>query len=249
MNFRGARHGLKLSGKLSRVEKQEKMLLKKMKNVSLTDDASSLEKKIKKLKKHKEETINNTISQESENSNSGSKKPKNKKKSVTFNDETVVKYYTPDADTSRESIRDENSNNPGLVDPNLNACDEGIEQDIEEGNNELNDTHRSFEEAQRTFDDLSKAERKKLKKKRKLEKKTKTAQFIEEVRDQMAIDENGKKRKLVSDEEKQRETSSSDSKKTKYVPENLRKEKKRERKLMKSIVESLDHFCKISDDE
>ncbi|XP_044266062.1 G patch domain-containing protein 4 [Tribolium madens] len=240
---KGARHGLKLGGKLSRIEKQEKMLLKKMKNVSLTDDTSNLEKKIKKLKKHKEETTNNTSPQEFESPSS--KKHKNKRKSVSFNDEAVVKYYTPEADTSHESIKEENSNNPVLADHNSNSCDEGIEQDFEDSNNDSSD-HRSFEEAQKTFDDLSKSERKKLKKKRKLEnKKTKTAQFIEDVREQMATEENCKKRKLrvedVDMETKQNEL-------CKYSKK-IRKEMKREKKMMKSIVKSLDNFCKISDDE
>jgi hypothetical protein len=253
---KGARHGLKLSGKLSRIEKQEKLLLKKMKNVSLTDDASTLEKKIKKLKKHKEETASDASVQESEvSSSSKTKKNKHKRKSVTFNNETVVKYYTPDLDTSHESIKDENSNNSDVVDTNANVCDEGIEQDIEDNSNDQNDTHRSFEEAQQTFDDLSKAERKKLKKKRKLEKKKNaTALFIDEVREQMNFEENGKKRKLAADEldvEAKQNQICKYSKKKKYVPEKLmrKKERKRERKMMKSIVASLDHFCKISDDE
>ena len=254
MFCRGARHGLKLSGKLSRIEKQEKLLLKKMKNVSLTDDVSNLEKKMKKLKKHKEETASNIVQESEIIMSPTSKKIKNKRKSVTFNDETVVKYYTPDLDTSHDSIKDENSNNSGLVDPNSNACDEGIEQDIEDSNSETNDSHRSFEQAQRTFNDLSKAERKKLKKKRKLEKKkTATALFIEEVREQMCIEENCKKRKFVTEEidfETKQSPTCKYSKKKKYVPEKLKKkEKKREKKMMKSIVASLDHLCKISDDE
>ncbi|RZC36484.1 G patch domain-containing protein 4, partial [Asbolus verrucosus] len=255
VKLQGARHGLKLSGKLSRIEKQEKLLLKKMKNVSLTDDSSSLERKMKKLKKHKEETTNTQIQESEVSTSSSTKKIKNKRKSVTFNNETVVKYYTPELDTSHESNKDENSNSPGLPDPNLNVCDEGIEQDIEDNSGEQSDTHRSFEEVQRTFNDLSKAERKKLKKKRKLEKKrTATVQFIEEVREQMCIEENCKKRKLVADEldlETKQNQTCKYSKKKKYVPEKLmrKKEKKREKKIMKSIVESLDNLCRISDDE
>lgn len=116
---KGARHGLKLSGKLSRIEKQEKMLLKKMRKVSLCDsdtDESVTQKKLRKLKKQKETEKCNAV-EGSLQSTSNLKKKKIKRKSVSFN-ETVTKIYTIDLDTSFESeigsIKDENSNDPNL---------------------------------------------------------------------------------------------------------------------------------------
>lgn len=115
---KGARHGLKFSGKLSRIEKQEKMLLKKMRKVSLSDsekDETTTQKKLKKLKKQKDVEKCDALEGPSQISNL--KKKKKQRKSVSFN-ETVTKIYTVDLDTSFESevgsIRDENSNDPNL---------------------------------------------------------------------------------------------------------------------------------------
>lgn len=128
---KGARHGLKLSGKLSRIEKQEKMLLKKMRKVSLSDsekDETGTQKKLKKLKKQKEDTEKVDALEGNSQSTSNLKKKKKKRKSVSFN-ETVTKIYTVDLDNSFEneigSIKDENSNDPNLE--NLaSGSDEGI---------------------------------------------------------------------------------------------------------------------------
>lgn len=220
-------------------------MLKKMKKVSLSDESSNtLDKKIKKLKKY-EALINENKPETS--GGSQKKKHKKKRKSVSFNDETTVTYYPPDMDTSGESYRDENSNDPALVDPNSNT-DEGIEQDIEDNNNrELDGGHRSFEEVQRNFNDMSKSERKKLKKKRRLEQKSNaTNQFLEEVREDMAaFDENLKKRKLVqNDVVKKQKDVFKYSKKKKFIGG----EKIEKQIIMNSIVESLD-VCKISDAE
>lgn len=117
---KGARHGLKLSGKLSRIEKQEKILLKKMRKVSLSDsekDDSVTEKKLKKLKKQKENTEKYETAEDYTQNASIVKKKKKPKKSVSFN-ETVTKIYPADFDASFESeissMRDENSNEPNL---------------------------------------------------------------------------------------------------------------------------------------
>lgn len=128
---KGARHGLKLSGKLSRIEKQEKMLLKKMRKVSLSDsekDETITQKKLKKLKKQKED-VDKYDALEGSSQMSNLKKKKKPRKSVSFN-ETVTKIYTVDLDTSFESeigsIRDENSNDPNLE--NLaSGSDEGMQ--------------------------------------------------------------------------------------------------------------------------
>lgn len=122
---KGARHGLKLSGKLSRIEKQEKMLLKKMRKVSLSDneaDKNVAEKKLKKLKKHKDETKEKYIpimEDSMESTSSNGLKKKKKRKSVSFSETvTVTPIYTVDLDTSFESeggsIKDDNSNEPQL---------------------------------------------------------------------------------------------------------------------------------------
>lgn len=117
---KGARHGLKCNGKLSRLEKQEKILLKKMRKVSLSDsekDDNVTEKKLKKLKKQKENTEKfQTVDDFTQNA-SIVKKKKKPKKSVSFN-ETVMKIYPADLDGSFDSeinsMRDENSNEPNL---------------------------------------------------------------------------------------------------------------------------------------
>lgn len=112
---KAARHGLKLNGKLSRIEKQEKMLLKKMRKVSLSDsekDDNVTQKKLRKLKKQKESEKFESLDCWTQNSSS-----LKKKKTVSFN-ETVTKIYTADLDTSFESevnsVKDENSNDPNL---------------------------------------------------------------------------------------------------------------------------------------
>lgn len=131
---KGARHGLKLGGKLSRIEKQEKILLKKMKKVSLHDDKEKnvVEKKLKKLKKQKEDSREKYTpivedSMESTSSNPLRKKSNKKRKSVSFN-ETVTKIYTIDLDTSFDSeigsLKDENSNEP-TMENTANGSDEG----------------------------------------------------------------------------------------------------------------------------
>ncbi|CAH1980392.1 unnamed protein product [Acanthoscelides obtectus] len=124
---KGARHGIKLSGKLSRIEKQEKMLLKKMRKVSLSDDNEKekgvAEKKLKKLKKQKGQNREKytPIKEDSmESVCSNGLRMKKKRKSVSFNDTvTVTKYAVdPDPDTNLESeacsTRDENINDQNL---------------------------------------------------------------------------------------------------------------------------------------
>lgn len=131
---KGARHGLKLSGKLSRIEKQEKLLLKKMKKVTLSDnderEKTLNEKKLKKLKKQKEanrETYTAIMDDSSESISSNSLKKKKKRKSVSFN-ETVTRIYTVDPDTSFESeagSNKEESNNEQILENIASGSDEG----------------------------------------------------------------------------------------------------------------------------
>lgn len=276
---KGARHGLKLSGKLSRIEKQEKLLLRKMKKVSLSDEScSKVEKKLKRLKKQKEECgekyipladVDNLPS----TSSSSLKKRNKKRKSVSFN-ETVTKIYTADADTSFDSevgsLRDENSNDAN----NNSGSDEGIEQDLENNNNDLElDNHRAFEEARLNFSDLSKAERNKLKKKRKLDTKNHTATglFLQSIDVEVLEDEvmqeeketSSKKSKYLDSFSKKRkyleETDDMHSKRTQTEsPERLkrkknkkkkRKQKKEEAKVISSITKSLEGFCRISESD
>jgi len=265
---KGARHGLKLNGKLSRIEKQEKLLLKKMKKVSLSDDScNKVEKKLKKLKKQKEgcnekysplDEVDNMPS----TSTSALKKKNKKKKSVSFN-ETVTKIYTADLDTSFDSevgsLRDENSNDGN----NNSGSDEGIEPDLENNNNDLElDNHRAFEEARLSFSDLSKAERKKLKKKRKLEAKNHTATglFLQSVENEAMEDEvmpdekdsSTKKRKYLETEDpnsKRTQTESPDRLKRKKNKKKKKKQKKEEAKAICSITKSLEGFCRISESE
>lgn len=190
---------MKQSGKLSRIEKQEKLLLKKLKNVSLSDDEYILKKKVKKLSKHKEICqpkieVDDELDSLSSCSSSTSHKKKRKKKNrrVSFN-ELVTEYHNPEPENlSLKSVSDEinESNVPVIIearirDDNDNEInnqaeqDEGIEQDFEEREEYV----ASFDEAQGyTLDKLSKKERRLLKKKRKLERKSGvTVKFLEEI--------------------------------------------------------------------
>lgn len=166
--FRGARHGLTLSGKLARLERQENLLLKKMKGCSIDEDSKIL-KKMRKIKSHKDtlenEDTNDSIEPYSDSSCSSSVKKKKKKgrKSVSFND-TVLEYQIQPSE-SPANIED---NLILPVDNDTANSDEGIEKDFED-NKKQNDSHKSFEEPQFIVSDLSSVEKKKLKKKRKLE--------------------------------------------------------------------------------
>ncbi|XP_018329020.1 G patch domain-containing protein 4 [Agrilus planipennis] len=117
---KGARHGIKQSGKLSRIEKQEKMLLKKLKKISLTDNddtgsRKNLEKKLKKINDQKDKNrIDDSVSTNSVEStykeknylvSSPAKLNKSRKKQrkrVSFN-ETVTEYQTQEVDSSPQS--------------------------------------------------------------------------------------------------------------------------------------------------
>ncbi|GJQ76258.1 hypothetical protein Trydic_g1992 [Trypoxylus dichotomus] len=198
---KGARHGLKLSGKLSRLEKQEKMLLKKLQNVSLCDEKSDIERKMKKIVKNKERhkgTVGDAFgtltfeddSRSSSSSTSKKHKKKKKRKSVSFN-ETVTEYHTQDLDSSvhssdsnetsvvltiieKSQIKDEAiPANTSNIDTNI--FDEGIEQDMEAGSS-ADCNHNSFEQAQYSKTErFSKAERKLMKKKNRA-----TMRFLQE---------------------------------------------------------------------
>ncbi|KAK9892960.1 hypothetical protein WA026_023017 [Henosepilachna vigintioctopunctata] len=264
---KGARHGLKLSGKLSRIEKQEKMLLKKMKMISL-DDESKVIRKMRKLQSQRKKVefndINDSVEPVSDSSCSSIKKKKKKsKKNVSFND-TVVEYYIPSTDNNANFEVNPNGGEGDAVN-----SDEGIEQDIEDkNNNQEDDDHKSFEEPQFVFSDLSNAERKKLKKKRKFEGKNRaTSRFIQVVRDE-AMEEGSsnyncecKKRKLSNSELKcpdskrsQLEFEAAEKLKTKRIKKKKKdKKEKRNRKMaedqkIRNIAMSLDNVCKISDD-
>ncbi|XP_060522185.1 G patch domain-containing protein 4 isoform X6 [Cylas formicarius] len=242
---KAAYHGMGLSGKLSRIEKQEKLLLKKLKNVSISDDKPKHGKKMKKLKKHKEEWTRCMLPSEHV-SNKSLKKKNTKKKSVSFN-ETVTKIYTQELDTSFDSEegspRDDNSNDTGH---NNSGSDEGIEPDLGNNNNEQEqDNHKAFEEARLHFSDLSKAERKKLKKRRKLEARlnSSTGLFLQSLdilpEDQLAMcdgEKRSEKRKWYQEGEDGDAKRNDKKKKGSKIKGN-----------MNFIAKSLDNLCRISD--
>ncbi|KAH1025469.1 hypothetical protein HUJ05_010191 [Dendroctonus ponderosae] len=170
---KGARHGLNLTGKLLRIEKQEKMLLKKMKKISLSEDScSKADRKLKKLEKHKqcEGKITSLAGKDDTPSTSqiSTSKKSKKRKSVTFY-ETVTKIYT-EPDSKVVPVRDDNS-----------GSDEGIEKDLLNNNNEVNVDHdRAFEETSRM--DMSTQKRKFFEKRRMEAKLCSTAsKFLESV--------------------------------------------------------------------
>lgn len=114
---KGARHGLKLNGKLSRLEMQEKLLLKKLNKFTLSDEnektnKKSIEKKLRKIKYHKSK---NRSEEDMDilpptspcilNVNSpykSNKKRKGERKHVSFS-ETVVEYQTQENDANEST--------------------------------------------------------------------------------------------------------------------------------------------------
>lgn len=284
--FRGARHGLKQSGKLYRIEKQEKVLLKKLKNVSLSDDEYVLKKKVKRLSKYKEmcqpkaDNDDEVDSLSSCSSNTSHKKNKRKShRRVSFN-ELVTEYHNLQPEDKPEQvnevpevpvivearIRDDNDNeiNEAI---NQTEQDEGIEQDIEESGG----CSRFEERTVNCLDNLSKKERKLLKKKR---KSGANARFLEELEIKQEAEESPlgkcKKRKLKYDllkfdevvtkklhctlEELTVDTNKSEAnaealQKRIKAKKHKKKAEKRQAKQINSIVESLNQICKISDSE
>lgn len=176
------------------------MLLKKLRNVSLSDDEYVIKKKVKKLSKHKEMCLQKSENDKDEldslsscSSNTSHKKKRKKNlRRVSFN-ELVTEYHNPEPESSPKSVQEEVIE-PVIVearirDDNDNEInnpveqDEGIEQDFEESEDHADAGHGSFEEPQAyALDKLSKKERKLLKKKRKLERKSgATVKFLEEM--------------------------------------------------------------------
>ncbi|ENN75954.1 hypothetical protein YQE_07489, partial [Dendroctonus ponderosae] len=247
---KGARHGLNLTGKLLRIEKQEKMLLKKMKKISLSEDScSKADRKLKKLEKHKqcEGKITSLAGKDDTPSTSqiSTSKKSKKRKSVTFY-ETVTKIYT-EPDSKVVPVRDDNS-----------GSDEGIEKDLLNNNNEVNVDHdRAFEETSRM--DMS-TQKKKFFEKRRMEAKlcSTASKFLESVSTKtedhaMQVEKHctSKKRKRL--EEK---VDLSNKRKSIETPELSKKKKNKkkkhkispeEAKVMKSISKSLKSFCRISE--
>lgn len=185
------------------------MLLKKLKNVSISDDKDIVQKKVKKLYKHKEkcyqalqdggvETISDEVDSLSSCSSNTPRKKKKNKRRVSFN-ETVTEYHIPELDTTTKDSYGDTDNERGNEESselrkfNVNDIampqnddsslhDEGIEQDI--GSDP--DTYQYFKDVGfsggllAAADSLSKEERKLLKKKRKASKKnTATLRFLE----------------------------------------------------------------------
>ncbi|XP_031328324.1 G patch domain-containing protein 4-like [Photinus pyralis] len=126
---KGARHGCKLSGKLSRLEMQEKILLKKLNNVSISDNNDNCNKKVieKKLKKIEYHKNKNRLEDAMEiapptspcifignSPYKGNKKRKGERKNVSFSD-TVVEFHTQESnepETSKQKPTDEAMSRP-----------------------------------------------------------------------------------------------------------------------------------------
>ncbi|CAH1135856.1 unnamed protein product [Ceutorhynchus assimilis] len=246
---KGARHGLTLSGKLSRVEKQEKLLSKQMKRVSLDETSSSkVEKKLKKLKKQKPKEaivekytpidldVSSTSTSSTSIKSSMKKKKKNKKlKHVSFNDNVTVQVCNKDLDTSIDSegsasVKDEND-----------GSDEGI--DLENNNINVEDNQKAFEEARLNFSDLSKAERKKLKKKRDFDAKLKSATTVLMKNAKEFQEMLNKKRKYLEEQE------GVNSDKHKKECKKRKARKNAEENAISSISRSLEGSCRISESD
>ncbi|KAF2888775.1 hypothetical protein ILUMI_17398 [Ignelater luminosus] len=114
---KGARHGLTLNGKLSRLEKQEKLLLKRLRKVSISDETETkdckenLEKKLRKINDHRDKHSTDSMEEGMIDSPIGtqitvgfssphknSKNRKKERKRVSFS-ETVTEYQTQEVDS------------------------------------------------------------------------------------------------------------------------------------------------------
>ncbi|XP_056636983.1 G patch domain-containing protein 4 [Diorhabda sublineata] len=273
---KGARHGLKLSGKLSRIEKQEKLLLKKMKKISLSDSNQEkvcMEKKLKKIRKQKEqnqEKYTPIVEDSMESTSSNGLIKKKKRKNVSFSETvTVAPIYNVEVDTSFESEGDSTRDyrNETQTEAVASGSDEGIEQDMKNNNNEYSDNHRSFEVGQFNINDLSKAERKKLKKKRKLEAKqnTSTGLFLQKLHSDESDTKNqmdgcDEEEKFVNIKKRKHSVTKMDQHDKHKKKKNKRKKQKKMENILSimrsnstqkinSIVESLNTSCRISDNE
>lgn len=232
---KGARHGIKQSGKLSRIDKQEKLLLKRLQRVSISEDEDAkTEKKLKKLAKNKDKIAGQ---EEAVDASNKKKKRKKKRKSVSFS-ETVTEYHTQEQDTSSQS--NESLEPPVILQTKIkdqteepNNQDEGIEQDCDMKTGDFSN-QQCFEVVQK-----SKKEKK---------KKRATERFLEAIAGQEVMEKCKRKHDedcedLIS--KKRCEEISSKS---------LRKKKKKKKlaekaAIINSIADSLDQVCKISDTE
>lgn len=242
------------------------LLLRKLRNVSLSDDECILRKKAKKVSKQKEK-----YQSPSENPDVKKKKKKKNRRSVSFN-ETVTEYYSQEPDLTQQSVdndpvseavsvvespikdgNDNEINNRFDVVDDVNGQDEGIEQDFEDDEGSKNFGHESFEEQQVTAEEkLSKEERKLLKKKRKMERESKsgaTVRFLEDLDcvDLENIDVRIKRKKRKSKVLKNDETSSEAE--LPYRKKNKKNKTQPEEGQINSIVQSLNQVCKITEME
>lgn len=133
---------------------------------------------------------------------------------------------------------------------------------VDNGNeNNPSDSHKSFETVQCKYSDLSKAEKKKLAKKRRLEGKLQTTAILQRLRaeynkdsctnDVEETDRNLKKRKLLDESEQGNSKQSCDvpdsfdRHRSKRNKKKRRKQRRMEEKQINNIVKSLD-ICSIS---
>lgn len=257
---------MKQSGKLTRIEKQEMLLLRKLKNVSLSDDECILRKKAKKVSKHKEK-----YQSTSESPDVKKKKKKKNRRSVSFN-ETVTEYYSQEPDSTQQNtdsdavsetisvivespIKDGNDNeinNRLDVPDDANGQDEGIEQDFDD-EGEKSFGHESFEEQQvSTVEKLSKEERKLLKKKRKMERECKSGATVRFLEDLDCVDLENIDVRIKRKKRKSKVLKSDEALSEGELPDRKKNKKnaiQREEGQINSIVQSLNQVCKISEME
>lgn len=232
------------------------MLLKKMKKITLADDKQLTEKKLKKIKKNCETNREEPVK-------SSKRKSSRKCKTVRFSETTTTKYYTTETDTSFDSelssLRDENSNESGSLEreslqDEQSECGMPISNELEEKYCNLND--------------LSKAERKRLKRLKNKQKNNTTERFLKSVSDTVSDsdlvnddftgirDVNLKKRKFYSDDSEYSDSKRSQSETESPHKIKIKKNKKKKKRLrrleakqLSSIVKSLNNVCRLSDNE
>lgn len=219
---KGARHGLKLSGKLARIEQQERELLSRMQNTSTADaDPTNCQSTSKKKKKRKRERqVEEFTEQENQ-------------------DELADLLYNAEYTTSSKKKRKE----ARKLDNELSSCLERFSMDRtaldEDGDTVL---EPAFSETNKSRRKDKKHKKRKRKNKQFipepiLDEKSNEKEAIDELDDQLTVNS---LEVNISDSEEQRSNHSTEQTKSKKV-------RKREKRLMKKLRTSLENSVVITD--
>lgn len=224
---------------MSRIAKQERLLLKKLQKVTI-DEEALIKKKMKKLSDNKEiqlkqsdeSMVDDYDSRSSTGSVTPKKKCKKKKKSVSFKD--VVTEYTTHESTSPET--EEQALLTTVKESVIHDCDD------QTSNNSAEKVGRQINDIRVQMESFAK----------KKKKDTATFRFLESMRNEMNLsvdnstdvntDTKRTKRKLIDNDDESKIPVS-----LRYLKQ--RKKKKRQESHINNIADNLVQMCKISDSE